>query len=122
LKNVTFDIEYLRYRHTISKVHNVDIVWAFDIEVFDIECYARYDRRSDTRYRGGKDSDGRPRLQVCLQPLPGLPPAAQPPAGVGGARQAGGGGPGENFKLGWRPPPLVNHDPPMIRRVGNLVT
>jgi hypothetical protein len=28
----------------------------FDIEVFDIECYVRY-RRSDTRYRGGKDPD-----------------------------------------------------------------
>jgi hypothetical protein len=54
---VTFDIEHLRYRHTISNVRNVDIEWSFDIEVFDIECYARY-RRSDTRYRGGKDPDG----------------------------------------------------------------
>jgi hypothetical protein len=57
--DVTFDIEgieYLRCRHTILKMQNVDIEWAFDIEVFDIECYARY-RRSDTRYRGGKDPD-----------------------------------------------------------------
>jgi hypothetical protein len=46
----------LRYRRTTSKVQNVDIDWAFDIEVFEIECYARY-RRSDTRYRGGKDPD-----------------------------------------------------------------
>ncbi len=37
-------------------MQNVDIEWAFDIEVFNIECYARY-RRSDTRYRGGKDPD-----------------------------------------------------------------
>ena len=38
-------------------VKNVDIECAaFDIEVFDIECDARY-RTSDTRlgYRGGKD-------------------------------------------------------------------
>ena len=71
--NVTFDIEYLRYRHTILKVQNVDIEWTFDIEVFNIECYARY-RKSDTRYRGGKDPDGRTsliqncstlRLRVC---------------------------------------------------------
>ncbi len=48
------DIEHLRYRHTISKVQNVDIEWAFDIEVFVIECFARY-VMSDTRYRGGKD-------------------------------------------------------------------
>jgi hypothetical protein len=54
--NVTFDIEHLRYRHTISKVQNVDIEWTFDIEVFDIECYAR-NPRSDPRYRGGKDPD-----------------------------------------------------------------
>jgi hypothetical protein len=39
-------------------VQNVDIEWAFDIEVFDIECYGQY-RRSDTRYRGGKDPDVR---------------------------------------------------------------
>jgi hypothetical protein len=45
-----FDIEHLRYRHTISKAQNVDIEGEFDIEVFDIECYrdaiwilARYD-------------------------------------------------------------------------------
>jgi hypothetical protein len=44
--NVTFDIEHLRYRHTISKVQNVDIEWTFDIDVFDIECYVQY-RRSD---------------------------------------------------------------------------
>jgi hypothetical protein len=37
-------------------VQNVDIECAFDIEVFDIECDARY-RTSDTRYRGGKDPD-----------------------------------------------------------------
>jgi hypothetical protein len=48
--SVTVDIDYLRYRHTISKVKNVDVEWAFDIEVFDIKCCARY-RRSDTRYR-----------------------------------------------------------------------
>ena len=41
---------------SISKVQNVDIEWAFDIKVIDIECYARY-RMSDTRYRGGKDPD-----------------------------------------------------------------
>jgi hypothetical protein len=52
--SVTFDIEHLRYRYTISDVKNVDIVLAFEIEVFDIECYARY-RRSNTRYRGAKD-------------------------------------------------------------------
>jgi hypothetical protein len=45
----TYDIEG-------AKRHAVDIEWAFDIEVFDIECYARY-RRSDTRHRGGKDPD-----------------------------------------------------------------
>jgi hypothetical protein len=46
----------------VANMQNVDIrvEWAFDIRVelevfkFDIECYARY-RRSDTRYRGGKD-------------------------------------------------------------------
>jgi hypothetical protein len=54
---VTFDIEHLRYRYTISNVKNVDIERAFDIEVFDIECYARY-RTSDTRYRGAKVPDG----------------------------------------------------------------
>jgi hypothetical protein len=47
---VTFDIEHLRYQCTISNVKNVDIEWAFDIEVFDIECFVRY-RRSNTRYR-----------------------------------------------------------------------
>jgi hypothetical protein len=64
--NDTFDIEHLRYRHTISKVQNVDIEWAFDIEVFDIECDARY-RRSAARYRGGKDPDD---VASALQALP----------------------------------------------------
>jgi hypothetical protein len=56
--SVTFDIEHLRYRYTIPIVKNVDIKCTFDIDVFDIDCYARY-RRSDTRlgYRGGKDPD-----------------------------------------------------------------
>jgi hypothetical protein len=40
----------------ISNVKNVDIERAFDIEFFDIECYARY-RTSDTRYRGAKVPD-----------------------------------------------------------------
>jgi hypothetical protein len=48
---VTYDIEHLRYRCTISNVKNVDIERAFDIECFDIECYIRY-RTSDTQYRG----------------------------------------------------------------------
>ena len=56
---MTFDIEHLRYRYTISNVKNVDIERAFDIEVFDIECYVRY-RTSDTRYRGAKVPDERP--------------------------------------------------------------
>ncbi len=40
----------------ISKVQTDDIECAFDIEVFDIVGTVRY-RRSDTRYRGGKDPD-----------------------------------------------------------------
>jgi hypothetical protein len=58
--SVTIDIDYLRYRQMISKVQNVDIECVFDImiEVFDIECCARF-RRSDTRYRVGKDPDDR---------------------------------------------------------------
>ncbi len=40
----------------ISNVKNVDIERAFDIEVFDIDCFVRY-RTSDTRYRGAKDPD-----------------------------------------------------------------
>jgi hypothetical protein len=39
---VSFDIEYNRYRISISNVKNVDIEHAFDIEFFDIECFARY--------------------------------------------------------------------------------
>jgi hypothetical protein len=50
---VSFDIEHLGYRYTISNVKNVDIERAFDIEVFDIEYYVRY-RTSDTRYRSVK--------------------------------------------------------------------
>jgi hypothetical protein len=65
--NETFDIEHLRYQHTISKVQNVDIELTFDIEVFDIECDTRY-RRSDTRYRGGKDPDDRDRDSDRPQP------------------------------------------------------
>ncbi len=53
---MTFDIEHLRYRQTISNVKNVAIERAFDIEVFDIERYAR-NRTSDTRYRGAKVPD-----------------------------------------------------------------
>ncbi len=49
-------ISYTFDNDTISKVQNVDIECAFDIEVFNIECYGRY-RKSNTRYRGGKDSD-----------------------------------------------------------------
>jgi hypothetical protein len=40
----------------ISKVKNVDIERAFDIEVFDIECFVRY-RLSGTRYRGAAAKD-----------------------------------------------------------------
>jgi hypothetical protein len=53
---VLFDIEYLRYRYTISNNKNVDIEYAFDIHVFDIECIIRY-RLSINRYWGAKDPD-----------------------------------------------------------------
>ena len=42
---------------------------AFDIEVFDSECDFRY-RRSDTRYRGGKDPDDVPQADSAPSPTP----------------------------------------------------
>ena len=69
-KVVIFDIEYLRYRYTISNAQTFDIECTYDIEDFDIECDVRYRRfKFDTRYRGAKDLDAR-----CTRRTAGVPP------------------------------------------------